>query len=128
MEELENYQTTTHQRIFIEYVLLADVNDRAEHAHQVGQLFHGQFLPFQLRCLPLPRSRLVGKNIVLNLIPFNPVLSPGVSFKAPDPSTVAQFRLIVTEIYHIRTTVRQAKGQDIAGRSSILYASLLRTA
>ena len=41
MEELENYQTITHQRIFIEYVLLAGVNDRAEHAYQVGQLLYG---------------------------------------------------------------------------------------
>jgi adenine C2-methylase RlmN of 23S rRNA A2503 and tRNA A37 len=44
-------QAATKQRVFVEYVMLADVNDLPEHADQLGQL-------------------LEGRDIVLNLIPW----------------------------------------------------------
>ena len=41
MAALEAYQEATQQRIFVEYVLLANVNDGREHAHQLGHLLMG---------------------------------------------------------------------------------------
>lgn len=50
---LDAYQQKTHQRVFVEYVLIADVNDNQDQAHQVGQLLRGQFrfVLFVEKCL-----------------------------------------------------------------------------
>ena len=49
-------------QIFVEYVMLAGVNDSAEQAHQLGRL-------------------LQGRDLVINLIPWNPVYSPDFSYE-----------------------------------------------
>lgn len=80
--------------------MLAGVNDQLEHAHQLGQL-------------------LQGRDVVLNLIPWNPVYSPGISFGAPQPEAIAAFWNLIASQYGIRVTVRQEKGSDIASRCHI---------
>lgn len=84
-------------QIFLEYVLLAGVNDGPEQAHMLGLL--SQTLP----------------EAMVNLIPWNPVHSPGLDWKAPSPASTAQFQAILANEYRVACTVRQEKGQDIAG-------------
>ena len=83
-------------QVMIEYVMLSSVNDQLEHAHAVGNL-------------------LRGRNVVLNLIPWNPVLSPGMAFSAPTRASIAAFHDVVRQIYGVPCTTRQEKGQDISG-------------
>lgn len=92
---IDAYQAFTGQRVFVEYVMLGpDVNCRAEHAHQMGKL-------------------LQGKDVVVNLIPWNPILSPAMDFKAPPDGVTAQFQSILKEYYSLPSTIRQEKGQDV---------------
>ncbi|GAB4814820.1 hypothetical protein N2152v2_001866 [Parachlorella kessleri] len=97
MAAVAAYQATTQQRVFIEYVMLGPaVNCTEEHAHQLGQL-------------------LQGRDVVVNLIPWNPILSPGMEFEAPVGDSLARFHSILREQYGLPCTVRQEKGQDISG-------------
>lgn len=91
-------------QIFVEYVMLNRVNDAPETAHELGQL-------------------LRGKNMILNLIPWNPVYSPDISFDAPGAERVVAFQRIVREEYGVFCTVRQEMGQDISGTSSCACAN-----
>jgi adenine C2-methylase RlmN of 23S rRNA A2503 and tRNA A37 len=84
-------------QVFVEYVVLRGVNDNLEQAHELGQL-------------------LQGKDVVVNLIPWNPVYSPdGPAFEAPDADRVTEFQATVRGQYGVHCTVRQEKGQDISG-------------
>ena len=85
-----------HAQIFVEYVMLHKINDSSETAHELGQL-------------------LKGRNMIVNLIPWNPVYSPGMQLEAPGSARVAEFQRIVREHYDIFCTVRQEMGQDISG-------------
>mmetsp|Transcript_22946 Transcript_22946/g.59959 ORF Transcript_22946/g.59959 Transcript_22946/m.59959 type:complete len:552 (+) Transcript_22946:68-1723(+) len=98
IESVAAYQHLSKQRIFVEYVLLAGVNDGAEHAHQLGAL-------------------LSGLKVLLNLIPWNPVLAAKEAhdYSAPSQDSILQFQSIVRTHYQVPTTVRQEKGQDISG-------------
>ena len=82
--------------MFVEYVMLAGVNDGEQQAQQLGAL-------------------LRGRNMVVNLIPWNPVFSPGIAFAAPDADRVKRFHSILRTEYGLPCTVRQEKGQDISG-------------
>lgn len=42
VSSLKDYIQRTKQRVFVEYVLLAGINDGIEQAHQVGTLLQGQ--------------------------------------------------------------------------------------
>lgn len=96
MAAIDTYREKTGQKIFVEYVMLNRVNDAPETAHELGQL-------------------LRGKNMILNLIPWNPVYSPDISFDAPGAERVGAFQRIVREEYGVFCTVRQEMGQDISG-------------
>ena len=76
--------------------MLHKINDSPETAHELGQL-------------------LKGRNMIVNLIPWNPVYSPGMQLEAPGSERVAEFQRIVREHYDIFCTVRQEMGQDISG-------------
>jgi adenine C2-methylase RlmN of 23S rRNA A2503 and tRNA A37 len=105
MAALDAYCETTGQRVFVEYVLLAGVNDRPADAADLAAL-------------------LAGRSVSLNLIPWNPVHaaadadagSPAapMTFSAPDPGSVAAFAATVRAA-GVPVTVRAEKGQDIAG-------------
>ena len=58
------YQQITGQKVFIEYVMLEGVNDDVAQAEELGAL-------------------LEGHRVTVNLIPWNPVLSPDMHFGAP---------------------------------------------
>lgn len=96
METIRKYQEETQQRVFIEYVMLGpDFNCLEEHALELGKL-------------------LQGRDVVVNLIPWNPILSPGMDFKAPVTGATAAFQRILKEKYGLPSTLRQEKGQDVA--------------
>ena len=77
--------------------MLHKINDSQETAHELGQL-------------------LRGRNMIVNLIPWNPVYSPGMQLDAPGTERVAAFQRILREQYGIFCTVRQEMGQDISGK------------
>lgn len=95
MAAVDKYHMQTRQKVFVEYVMLAKVNDNEEQAHQLGAL-------------------LQGRAVVLNLIPWNPVYSPEFDFEAPGNHRTSHFQSIV-RLYSVHCTVRQEKGQDISG-------------
>lgn len=93
---IADYQAATRQRVFVEYVLLGPgVNCLPEHARALGAL-------------------LAGRDVLVNLIPWNPVLSPGVAFASPPAGATAEFQRILREEHGLPATVRKEKGQDVA--------------
>jgi hypothetical protein len=58
--------TKADDQVFVEYVMLRGVNDGEGEAHQLGAL-------------------LEGRTVVLNLIPWNPIYSPDISFEVRVP-------------------------------------------
>jgi 23S rRNA (adenine2503-C2)-methyltransferase len=91
LEACREYPLPPGRRITFEYVLLAGINDRAEHAEQVARLLNG------LRCK-------------VNLIPFNEF--PGAGFGRPTAETVKRFQAILLEHY-LTATIRESRGREI---------------
>lgn len=84
--------------IMIEYILIKDVNDRNEHAHELAQLLYSR-----------------RDFILLNLIPYNPT-EVAEDYQPPDHEQVLNFsKICMSKPYEIHTRIRQEKGQDIAG-------------
>jgi hypothetical protein len=80
-------------RIMIEYVVIRDLNDSEECAHELGLL-------------------LQSRKCMINLIPFNPF--DGNSFKEPTEEAVDRMVNIVSS-YGVITIKRKHHGRDIAG-------------
>ena len=91
MAAADAYFAATARRVTFEYVLLGEVNDRAEDAAALVSLLRG-------------RSALV------NLIPFNPV--PGLPFREPGAASVIRFTEALTR-GGLTVAVRHRKGQPI---------------
>lgn len=85
------YFEVSGRRLTFEYVLLADVNDRPEHASSLVR-------------------RLRGRPAMLNVIPYNPV--DGLPYKTPSREALSEFREILEE-GGINVMVRQRKGDKI---------------
>jgi 23S rRNA (adenine2503-C2)-methyltransferase len=86
--------------VFIEYVMLAGVNDRYEQAVQLGRV-------------------LDPKVFKVNLIPYNPSGSP---YDGSRPDAIAAFRAAL-EQQGVRVTVRLTRGRDIAAACGQLAAA-----
>ncbi|PPS03733.1 hypothetical protein GOBAR_AA16949 [Gossypium barbadense] len=104
MTALQTYQKNSQQKIFIEYIMLDGMNDEEQHAHQLGKLLE----TFQ---------------VVVNLIPFNPIGSSS-QFRTSSDQKVSDFQKILRGTYNIRTTVRKQMGQDISGACGQLVVNL----
>jgi 23S rRNA (adenine2503-C2)-methyltransferase len=89
----------TRRRIFVEYVMLAGVNDSAEHAHRLAALL----------------DRRVFK---VNLIPYNPT---GM-YEGSSRATIAAFKAVLDRA-RLPATVRLTRGRDIAAACGQLAAS-----
>ena len=74
-----------------EYVLLADINDRPEHARELVRF-------------------LRGRPALVNLIPYNPV--PGLPYRTPSPGVTAEFVEILTG-GGLEASIRYRKGERI---------------
>ncbi len=105
LDACRRYAEKWNRDVFIEYVMLADVNDRPWHAHQLGRLLDPKFFK-------------------VNLIPYNPT---GSIYDASSRSEISEFRAIV-ESYGLRTTVRVNRGRDIDGACGQLAAKALSDA
>jgi 23S rRNA (adenine2503-C2)-methyltransferase len=76
LSESDRYFDRSGRQLTFEYVLLAGVNDRPEHAAELVEL-------------------LAGRTAMLNVIPYNPVA--GLPYKTPSPSAQRAFRRILDE-------------------------------
>ena len=91
LEAADRYFDVSGRRLTFEYVLLAGINDQAEHARQLVKL-------------------LSSRNVLLNVIPYNPV--DGLPYKTPTASSIAEFKQILTQA-GIKIKFRQRKGDKI---------------
>ncbi len=91
MKALKDYPLAPRRRITVEYVMLRGINDRPEHAAQLGKLLRG------LRCK-------------INLIPFNE--HGGSEFGRPDEASVHAFQ---ERLHSMNYTafIRESRGVDI---------------
>ncbi|MEX2172425.1 MAG: 23S rRNA (adenine(2503)-C(2))-methyltransferase RlmN [Pirellulales bacterium] len=87
----EDYFEVSGRRLTFEYVLLADLNDRPEHAHQLAKL-------------------LAGREALVNVIPYNPVA--GLPYRTPSHLAQRAFREIL-EAGGIQVRFRHRKGDKI---------------
>ena len=87
----DRYFEASGRRLTFEYVLLAEINARPEHAHQLVEL-------------------LQGRTMLLNVIPYNPVA--GLPYKTPSGNAVNRFRDILIA-GGINVKFRQRKGSEI---------------
>eukprot|EP00658_Telonema_sp_P-2_P063748 TRINITY_DN5252_c0_g1_i3.p1 TRINITY_DN5252_c0_g1~~TRINITY_DN5252_c0_g1_i3.p1 ORF type:complete len:454 (-),score=95.94 TRINITY_DN5252_c0_g1_i3:203-1564(-) len=96
LDALQGYQeaqarSKSKAKIMIEYVMLKDVNDQEETAHELGALLKGQ--PYWV-----------------NLIPYNP--TPGLPYETPSQETISNFSAVV-QSYGLRTMERNHHGRDV---------------
>ncbi|MFT4551675.1 MAG: 23S rRNA (adenine2503-C2)-methyltransferase [Chlamydiales bacterium] len=92
MLAMDRFFLKTKRDITYEYILIAGINDKPEHARDL--------------------AKLVGsRQCVVNLIPYNPV--PGLKLKRPKKDAVEFFRKILTK-EGVNHTCRYTKGDDIA--------------
>ncbi|MGD9896157.1 MAG: 23S rRNA (adenine(2503)-C(2))-methyltransferase RlmN [Candidatus Methylacidiphilaceae bacterium] len=91
LEACEEYSRKKRQRITLEYILLAGINDSDEEGARLGRI----------------ARRLRAK---INLIPYNRVES--LPWDRPDPSRVDRFERLLQEA-GCRVTVRRRKGEEI---------------
>jgi 23S rRNA (adenine2503-C2)-methyltransferase len=91
LDAARRFPLRARERLTFEYVLLAGVNDAAEHARQVVALLRGI------------RAKV-------NLIALNP--GPGIPFQSPTPEAVAAFQQILIAS-GIPAYVRRPRGLDI---------------
>jgi len=87
----DRYFHTSGRRLTFEYVLLANVNDQPQHAHQLTEL-------------------LSGRPALLNVIPYNPV--PGLPYRTPSHANQRRFREIL-EASGVNVQFRHRKGDAI---------------
>jgi 23S rRNA (adenine2503-C2)-methyltransferase len=94
-----DYYAAKRRRVFVEYVMLAGVNDSYGQARQLAELLD-------------PRIFKV------NLIPFNPTDAP---YDGSSPKAIAAFRAEL-ERHGVGATVRLTRGRDIAAACGQLAA------
>jgi 23S rRNA (adenine2503-C2)-methyltransferase len=100
LEACRRHHRVRGRRVFIEYVMLAGVNDRHEHALALADLLDpGTFK--------------------VNLIPFNPT---GSGFQGSTPKAIEAFRATLAE-RGLPVTVRLTRGRDIDAACGQLAAA-----
>ncbi|QDT60180.1 putative dual-specificity RNA methyltransferase RlmN [Stieleria bergensis] len=91
LEAADRYFAANGRRLTFEYVLLGGINDQPEHAKQLVHL-------------------LSKRNVLLNVIPYNPV--EGLPYETPTKQSIARFRKTL-ETGGINVKFRQRKGDEI---------------
>ena len=99
LEACRRFDAAKRRPVFVEYVMLAGVNDRYEQAVALAQV-------------------LDPKVFKVNLIPYNPTGSP---YEGSGPDAIAAFRAVLEE-HGLRATVRLTRGRDIAAACGQLAA------
>jgi 23S rRNA (adenine2503-C2)-methyltransferase len=101
LAECRRYVELRHRRVFVEYVLLAGVNDSPEQAEEL--------------------ARLLGpEGFKVNLIPYNPT----GRFEGSSRETIAAFKSVLDR-RHVPATVRLTRGREIAAACGQLAAAAI---
>ena len=122
LRECRRHAARVNRRVFVEYVMLADVNDSVEHAAALGEL-------------------LGPDDFKVNLIPYNPIAgsaggegagprredrppaaSGGGMYVGSSRGRIAAFRAEL-EAWHVPVTVRLTRGRDIEAACGQLAAA-----
>lgn len=93
MDAVAKVKLRPRERITFEYVLLANVTDRPEHAKEVARLIRRTNLPAKV-----------------NLIAWNP--GPGIPYAMPAPESIETFRATLIQA-GIPAFLRKPRGRDI---------------
>ena len=99
LDECRRYFELRHRKVFVEYVMLAGVNDSPENARELAAL-------------------LDPKVFKVNLIPYNPT----GSFEGSSREAIAAFKHVLDRA-RIPATVRLTRGRDIAAACGQLAAT-----
>jgi 23S rRNA (adenine2503-C2)-methyltransferase len=99
LDACRRFYAAKRRLVFVEYVMLAGVNDRYEQAVALAQA-------------------LDPKVFKVNLIPYNPT----GSYDGSSPDAIAAFRAVLEE-HGLRATVRLTRGRDIAAACGQLAAT-----
>ncbi|HEY0343096.1 MAG TPA: 23S rRNA (adenine(2503)-C(2))-methyltransferase RlmN [Solirubrobacteraceae bacterium] len=99
LDACRRFHAAKRRLVFVEYVMLAGVNDRYEQAVALAQI-------------------LDPKVFKVNLIPYNPT----GSYDGSGPDAISAFRAVLEE-HGVRATVRLTRGRDIAAACGQLAAS-----
>lgn len=99
LDACARFHDAKRRLVFVEYVMLAGVNDRYEQAVALAEL-------------------LDPKVFKVNLIPYNPT----GSYDGSGPEAIATFRAVLEE-HGLRATVRLTRGRDIAAACGQLAAA-----
>jgi 23S rRNA (adenine2503-C2)-methyltransferase len=105
MAAVRDYVSTTHRKVFYEYLMLEGVNDRPEDARQLADLLGGALHH-------------------VNLIPYNATDAP---FHRSVPATMRRFQTILRE-RGVPSTIRHTMGDDIAAACGQLRVDTVRDA
>jgi 23S rRNA (adenine2503-C2)-methyltransferase len=100
LAECRRFVALRRRKVFVEYVLLAGVNDARADARRLADV-------------------LDGKSFKVNLIPYNPT---GSDFKGPSRESTAAFKRELDRA-RIPATVRLTRGRDIAAACGQLAAA-----
>lgn len=101
IDAADRYFESSGRRLTFEYVLLAGVNDRPQHAEQLAAL-------------------LRGRSALLNVIPYNPVA--GLPYRTPSNPSQSRFREILEQA-GLTVQFRHRKGDKIAAACGQLRRS-----
>jgi 23S rRNA (adenine2503-C2)-methyltransferase len=94
LAECRRYFELRRRKVFVEYVMLAGVNDSPAHARELAAV-------------------LDGRTFKVNLIPYNPVRNElGRMFECSSHGTIAAFKSVLDRA-RIPSTVRLTRGRDI---------------
>ena len=98
--ECVRYFALRRRKVFVEYVMLAGVNDRYEQARELARLLNPRFFK-------------------VNLIPYN---ATGAAFEGSSRKAIAAFRRVLAD-EGLTATVRLTRGRDIAAACGQLAAT-----
>jgi 23S rRNA (adenine2503-C2)-methyltransferase len=101
LEECREYVHLTGRRVTFEYILLAELNDRPEHALELA-------------------SHLRGFQSHVNLIPYNPIHE--ADYKRPSHARIEAF-VAALKRHHIAVSVRYSRGLEADAACGQLRAS-----
>lgn len=109
MAAAKRYQLRTGRFVNIEYCLLNEVNDSADHARRLASLMEG----FRAH---------------VNIIPYNPIgpALSGITYQRPTPRRLEQFVQILRD-YSVVTHIRQPRGDQINAACGQLRRQTLPT-
>ncbi len=104
LAECKRYFELRHRKVFVEYVLLAGVNDAPEQARELAALLDPTIFK-------------------VNLIPYNPTGTDnkGREFEGSSRETIARFKAVLHRA-RLPATVRLTRGRDIAAACGQLAA------